>query len=44
MARAYAGVRVLAVFELRTSGAVVIASRDPAFPVGTARPLSVPAR
>lgn len=42
LARAYAGVRVLAVFEPRTSEAVVIASRDPAFPVGTARPLDAP--
>ncbi|GBD08609.1 hypothetical protein HRbin22_00850 [Candidatus Thermoflexus japonica] len=39
LARAYAGVRVLAVFEPRTSEAVVIASRDPAHPIGTRWPV-----
>lgn len=34
LARAYAGVRVLAVFEPRASQAVVIASRDPDAPIG----------
>lgn len=39
LARAYAGVRILAVFEPRTSEAIVIASRDPTCPVGTRWPL-----
>ncbi|HXF70027.1 MAG TPA: CRISPR-associated protein Csx3 [Thermoflexus sp.] len=42
LARAYAGVRVLAVFEPRTSEAVVVASRDPAFPVGAVRSVTFP--
>ncbi len=39
LARAYAGVRALAVFEPRTSEAIVVASRDPACPVGTRWPV-----
>ncbi len=39
LARAYAGVRVLAVFEPRASQAVVIASRDPDTPVGYTLPI-----
>ncbi|WP_322801474.1 CRISPR-associated protein Csx3 [Thermoflexus sp.] len=39
LARAYAGVRVLAVFEPRSSEAIVVASRDPAYPVGTRWPV-----
>ncbi len=39
LARAYAGVRILAVFEPRTSEAMVIASRDPDCPVGTRWPV-----
>ncbi|MCS7252012.1 MAG: CRISPR-associated protein Csx3 [Anaerolineae bacterium] len=35
LARVYAGVRVLSVLEPRTSEAIVIASRDPAYSIGT---------
>ncbi len=39
LARAYTGVWILGVFEPRTSEAIVIASRDPACPVGTRWPV-----
>ncbi|WP_376790357.1 CRISPR-associated protein Csx3 [Thermoflexus sp.] len=39
LARAYAGVRALAVFEPRTFEGIVVASRDPAYPVGTRWPV-----
>lgn len=43
LARAYASVQVLAVFEPRTTEAIVIASQDPAVPIGTRWPLEIPA-
>lgn len=43
LARAYAEASALAVFEPRLGRAVVIASRDPAFPVGRTVPLAGPA-
>ncbi|MCS7352254.1 MAG: CRISPR-associated protein Csx3 [Anaerolineae bacterium] len=39
LARAYAGARAVAVFEPRTSEAIVIASRDPVSPIGTRWPV-----